>query len=121
MITASATDFTDTTASGLFNGVAWHASTSEDAPFLGINLPSGKWDVAIPLPLQALTLTASDVNEGDFQEFVFRDTDCGRVLLHRELRFEFDCEHHLRCLGTCSGRSKFEHHLFTDVEFGGRA
>lgn len=71
MITASATDYTDTTASGQFNGIGWQASTSADAPFLGINLTSGQWDVAIPLPLHALMLTASHVNAGDFQEFIF--------------------------------------------------
>jgi hypothetical protein len=71
LITATATDFTNTTAEGLLDGVAWHATTSSEAPFLGINLSSGTWNVGVSLPPGVLALTASNVNAGDFQEFTF--------------------------------------------------
>lgn len=59
------------TATGTLDGVGWTATTTASSPFVGINLPSGTWDLGTPLPANGLFLATGDVNAGDTQTFVF--------------------------------------------------
>ena len=66
-----ATGSTSTTATGTVNGITWTAQTSSTSPFIGINLPTGTWDVSLDLPSNGLFIGAGSVNGGDVQRFNF--------------------------------------------------
>ena len=78
-----ATDVTPVTASGTLNSVGWTATTTASSPFVGINLPSGTWDLGTAIPSDALFLAAGDVNAGDTQTFVF-DQPVNDILFYVE-------------------------------------
>ena len=70
-ILGKAEKVTAVTAAGRLNGVGWTATTTSTAPFLGINLGSGLWDLSTPLDNDALFLGTNFVNAGDTQTFTF--------------------------------------------------
>ena len=69
--------FSANEASGEIDGITILASTTNDAPFLGIvndrfsDIDKGGWDAPFPLSPDALSLVASEVNGGDVQRFAF--------------------------------------------------
>lgn len=71
LISGVATGSTSTTASGTVNGITWTAQTTSTSPFIGINLPTGTWDVSLDLPSNGLFIGAGSVNGGDVQRFNF--------------------------------------------------
>lgn len=81
--------YTSSEAEGEIDGIAISASTTGTAPFLGIvndrfsNIDRGGWDAPFPLPSDALSLVASNVNEGDVQRFSFGEP-IDEVLLYIE-------------------------------------
>lgn len=71
LISGVATNATSTTATGTVNGITWTAQTTSTSPFIGINLPTGTWDVSLDLPTNGLFIGAGSVNGGDVQRFNF--------------------------------------------------
>lgn len=71
LIPGVVTGSTSTTATGTVNGITWTAQTTATSPFIGINLPSGSWDVSLDLPSNGLFIGAGSVNGGDVQRFNF--------------------------------------------------
>jgi hypothetical protein len=71
LIPGTATSMTTTTASGVLDGIGWTAVTTSTSPFIGINLPTGTWDVTVNLPENGLFLGTGYVNAGDTQQFFF--------------------------------------------------
>lgn len=69
--------FTSGTATGDISGIGITATTSNTSPFIGIvnnrwvSGGSGGWNAGLPLNAADLAIVASDVNVGDFQEFMF--------------------------------------------------
>ena len=70
-VSGVANSVTPITASGTLDGIGWTATTTATSAFVGINLPTGTWDLGTTLPVNALFLAAGDVNAGDTQTFVF--------------------------------------------------
>lgn len=71
LILGTANSVTAVTATGELNGVNWTATTTSTAPFLGINLGSGVWDLPTPIESGSLFLGTNFVNAGDTQTFTF--------------------------------------------------